>query len=109
LTPDRRRELVDKAILHSKDVQPLLHQFAVLGKIADRLIDLGDVERAQALLREGEGLRKDTPELNLGALHGSLRLTEPLARLDLPAALRMAEEIEQGIRKKAARDPSRAL
>jgi protocatechuate 3,4-dioxygenase beta subunit len=107
LAPERKRAFLDQAILHSKGVTPLLHRFNVTGQIADRLIGLGDVERARTLLREGQELARTIPRGDKAAEHAPLYLTETLAQLDLPAALKIVEEQRQDARKTEPGDRSR--
>ena len=73
------------------------------GQIADKLIDLGEKERARKLLAEAEELGRPTVKGNVGGFNLGI-VAEALARLDLPAALKMLDDLAQQVRKNDKRD-----
>ncbi len=107
LTAERKRALLGQASLNSKTITSLDDRFSALGEIADRLIDLGDVERARAVLKEGQELAGGLARGDKGSEDGPLYLVESLARLDLPAALKIVEGFEQDARKDGSEDGHR--
>ncbi len=99
----RQRAFLDQALLHTKEASPLIFRVMGLGKIAERLVALGDVERARALLRDARAICEAEGK---GPTGKGLRrqLSIPLARVDLPGAVQMLEELEQEARKTDAGD-----
>ena len=77
----------------------------MLGQIADRLLDLGDIDRARAVLARA-ALAGSLGKGNKGTEHCPPVLAEALARLDLPAALKIIEDLEQDARKNEKGDRS---
>ena len=64
-----------------------MHRFNVLGQIADRLIDLGDLDRARTVLRESLEQARSIGKEDKSAERLPIYLAVALSRLDLPAAL----------------------
>ena len=92
------RELIDQALLNARAVKSPEERLRFYGPIADKLIDLGEKERARKLLAEAEELAKPTVKGNKGGFSlGSV--AEALARLDLPAALKMLDDLAQQVQK----------
>ena len=81
-----------------------LARIAVPVTIADRLIDLGEFEQARKILHEAERTVKDiiknadTPYYPVGRIAGVL------ARIDLPAALAILDDLERRGRKSQPRN-----
>jgi protocatechuate 3,4-dioxygenase beta subunit len=105
--PERRRALLDQALLNGKTATPLVQRFNMLGQIADRLIDLGDAEWAGAVLREARDVARNLPEGDTNTKHCLLYITAGLSRLDLPAALKILADQEEIARKTESGDRSR--
>ncbi|MHB1557921.1 MAG: carboxypeptidase regulatory-like domain-containing protein [Isosphaeraceae bacterium] len=99
----RQRAFLDQALLHTKEARPLVFRVMGLGKVAERLVDLGDVERARAMLRNARAIC-DAEGKGPNGKGLRMQLTVPLSRVDLPDALRMLEELEQDARKTQAGD-----
>lgn len=94
----RLREIVDQALLNARAVKSPIDRLSMYAQIADKLIDLGERERARKLLREAEEIAGPTIKGNKGGFNLGI-VAEALARLDLPAALKMLDDLDQQIRK----------
>ena len=106
LIANRKCAFLDQAILNSKTVTPMWHRFNVLGHIANQLIDLGDVDRARAVLRQGQELARNIGEGDRNSDQSPLYITAALARLNLPAALAIVQDLEENARKTTPGDRS---
>ena len=62
-------------------------KLSVLGRIADRWLDVGETERAEKLLREGRELAKTIPP----PAYEVVAFSESLARVDLTEALALVD------------------
>ncbi len=60
LEPTRTLQVVDQAILNARSVGRANLKLYLLAQISDRLIELGEIERAKRLIREGEELARKT-------------------------------------------------
>jgi hypothetical protein len=83
----RKLELLAQAQLQAKAIKEPAGKVRLLGRVADRYLELGETASAEPLLREGRALANEvTPP-------GYERVTfaEALARVDLPAALALIE------------------
>jgi len=98
LEKTRVREFVDQALLNARAVKSPEERLRFYGQIADKLIDLGEKERARKLLAEEEELAKPTVKGNKGGFNLGI-VAEALARIDLPAALQMLDGLAQQVRK----------
>jgi len=92
----RKLDLLNKALLHARTETDPLHKLAGLGMIGYRLLDLGETERGTQVLREGQRLADTLPKFVAGQqnptiAHGRGRFAAKLARIDAPAALKLAE------------------
>jgi hypothetical protein len=99
LAKPRLRELTDQALLNARAMKSPADRVMFFGRIADKLIDLGDKERARRLLAETEELARPTVK---GIKAGGYNLgiaAEALARLDLPAALKMIDDLAREAKK----------
>jgi len=105
LDPGRVKELLAQAAVNARatEASPLARIVVPL-RIADRLIDLGEIEQARKLLQEAERTFKEmTKNANrLGYLHGAI--AGVLARIDLEAALAILDDLERTARKTTSRD-----
>jgi hypothetical protein len=100
----RVREFVDQALVNSRAIKSTEYRVMALARIADRLIDLGEKEQARKTLQDAEALARPTSKGNQTAFTRELQVAEVLARVDLPAALRLMEESIQEVRKKDRTD-----
>lgn len=106
--PSFRRELLDRAEREGRKIEVPGQAASLLARIADRRLDLGDVERGAALVREAmaiaekpdepvavdprNGVRVAVVARPAQALHGARNdLAPALARVDLPAALKLLD------------------
>jgi hypothetical protein len=92
----RRVDLLNKALLHARAETDPLRKLDELGMIGYRLLDLGETERGTQVLREGERLADTLPKFVAGQRNSSIahargRFAAKLARIDAPAALKLAE------------------
>ena len=88
----RRLELLDQALLQARGVKEADKRPLCLGRIADRLLELGETDKATKLLREGEKLARELPN---AAFAGYVRgaFAEELAQIDLDAALALTKDL----------------
>jgi len=98
LDKTRVRELMNQALLNCRAMKSPADRLRIYGQVADKLIDVGDREQARKLLAEAEALGRSTTKAETGALELGV-VAEALARLDLPAALKMLDELAQQVRK----------
>ena len=82
----QRREWLAEALHHARAVQKAEHRVLYLGKVAERLLTLGDKEQAAKVFREGLESAQKLPSAELFA--------ESLARFDLPAALDLIKDLK---------------
>lgn len=92
-TAARKRTILARAAVHAKTVQDPAHRVVVLGKVAEKLIDLGDREAAARLL---ETARPTAGELTPAEWSGFAlgRFAETLALVDTPAAVKLVESLK---------------
>ena len=95
---ETRRELADQALLNARAIKSVEDRFTTYARVADKLIDLGEKDRARKLLAEAEELARPTRKGNYGGFNLGL-VAQALARLDLPAGLKMVEDLEAEVRK----------
>jgi hypothetical protein len=111
-TLDLRRDLLDRALRRTREIQAHDQKVVLLAQVADRLFDLGDPGKATPIAREAAAPKKaDKPDgadgaasaralvatLEVGGSSGVQReLAEALARVDLPAALKLIEGEKDG-------------
>lgn len=99
--PSFRRELLERAERGARKVDAPGSAASLLAGVADRRLDLGEVGRGAALIREAMAIaeKPDEPvagvvvgDLGDKALHGVRGVLAPaLARVDLPAALKLVD------------------
>jgi RNA polymerase sigma factor (sigma-70 family) len=89
---DGKRELLDHALQFARETKEPAERAYLLGRIAEGYLDLGDRDRATALLREAEAL---AAKLATTGSDGDRRafVADSLARVDLPAALRLLGDL----------------
>jgi hypothetical protein len=90
----RKVEVLAQAQLQAKGIKQPEQKLRMLGRLVDRWLDLGERDRALALLNEGKALAKEVPPPG----YELTTFAEALARVDLPAALALND---------AARDSAR--
>ncbi len=92
---DRKVELLVQAQLQAKSITEPGQKLRLLGRVADRWLDLGETDRAGALLREGRALAKEVPPPG----YEITKFAEPLARVDLPDALALIDAAREMARR----------
>ncbi len=85
----RRVELLDQALLHARGVKDGDKRLACLGRVADQLLELGEMVRATKVLREGEKVARELP----AAGYARAAFAEELAQIDLDAALALTRDL----------------
>ncbi len=89
--PDRtrRENLLERALADTHRVARADVKVGLLNRIADRWLDLGSIERARPILREGQAILADWPKDNW--FFGAEAFAATLAVIDLPAATAIFE------------------
>ncbi len=85
--PAWRRGLLELALDRARDVADRSQSIVLMAGVADRMLASGNRERGTAAVREVETLVASQPQS--GGLYPRGDLAEALARLDLPAALKL--------------------
>jgi hypothetical protein len=88
----RKRDLLDRATLQARGTKEPQFRLAGLSQIADRLLDLGELERATKVLREGQAVAKELPNA-AWAGYAKGAFAEELAQIDVPAALELTRDL----------------
>ena len=101
----RLKELVAQAMLNAQApaARPLA-RIDVPAKLADRLIDSGEIEQARKLLQEAEHFFKEMTKNASRPSYVLGQVANVLARIDLPAALAILDDLERTARKSESRD-----
>ena len=81
-----------------------LARIDVPAKLADRLIDSGEIEQARKLLQEAEHSFKEMTKNASRPGYVLGQVANVLARIDLPAALAILDDLERTARKSESRD-----
>ncbi len=81
---DRGAELLDRALAEARRATGAGTKLTLFQRIADRWLDLGDLDRATPILREGQAVIEASPRATY--LHQAAPFGESLAVIDLPAA-----------------------
>jgi protocatechuate 3,4-dioxygenase beta subunit len=112
-----KRECVEHALQDALSIPEPSRRIVSLAKVADRLIDLGEVARATRLLDEARLIAVSLPLMATGG-HARVEYAESLARVDPARALALTEDILDPVafdrsrlriaRRLASSDPSRA-
>lgn len=97
---ERRDGLLHEALVQTRVENDVGNKVYLMGRIADRWLDLGQRERATALVREGQVLAEQLPSPSEAtqrdtAVHMRGRFAGALARIDGPAALALIEGFEE--------------
>jgi protocatechuate 3,4-dioxygenase beta subunit len=89
----RKSGLLDQALLHGKSVREPAMRAALLGAIAERWFDLGQVDRAKDLLREGRSLAAALNSGESDSAYARGMVAEALAPIDLEPALALVRDL----------------
>ncbi len=87
-----RREWVDRALGDARSIREPSRRVVALARVADRLLDLGETDRATQLLAEAQPLAEALPRNASGALPRA-EFAEALARVDPAKALALTEDL----------------
>ena len=87
-----KRECVEHALQDARSIPDPSRRVVSLAKVADRLIDLGEVARATRLLDEARPIAESLPLTGTGG-HARIEFAEGLARVDPAHALALTEDI----------------
>jgi protocatechuate 3,4-dioxygenase beta subunit len=104
LAPDRARELIAQAAVNARNMKTGGERTRCYARIADHWVDLGEKERARVLLDEALELGKNEAKANSGRSFTLAAVAETLARLDLPAGLKLLDDLARDVRKNDSRD-----
>ena len=106
----RVQELIAQAMLSARAPQARpLARIAVPAILADRLIDLGEIEQARKLLQQAERSFKEMTENASRPRYLLGQVACVLARIDLPAALVILDDVERTTRTSQARNTTNSL
>lgn len=99
----RRAELLTTASLHARAESDVGQRVELMGRIAERWLDLGERERGTSLLREGQKLAEGLPAPSEAAsrahdlsAHMRAYFAGSLARIDGPAAIELSTGFPAG-------------
>ncbi|MGP0063617.1 MAG: carboxypeptidase regulatory-like domain-containing protein [Isosphaeraceae bacterium] len=106
LRPDQARELLIQADVNAKGMKYLMFRIPIEAQIADHWLDLGETDRARAALDDALALARGSAKGNRNVDYNLGRIAEVLARLDLPAALKLIDDLERDVRKNEKVDRS---
>jgi Carboxypeptidase regulatory-like domain len=111
-----KRDCVEQALTDARSIREPSRRVVGLAKVADRLIDLGEIARATRLLQEARTIADSLPVTGAGG-HARIEFAERLARVDPVNALILTEAILDPVafdlcrlriaRRLASSDPSR--
>ncbi len=87
--PEFRRELLERALRRAREIEEPGQAASQLARVADRWLDLGDVDRGSGLVREAQVLAEKPRPQTFPDPRDDLALA--LARVDLPSALKLVE------------------
>jgi protocatechuate 3,4-dioxygenase beta subunit len=82
--PARRGEWLDRALTEARRVEAAEAKLPLLRQLADRWLDVGELDRAKPILREGQTVIEAMPHESYS--YAREQFGEVLAVLDLPAA-----------------------
>jgi len=89
--PEFRRDLLERAGRGARESEEPSQAASQLARVADRWLDLGDADRGSKLVREAQALAEKPSQRPFPAPRDDLALALALARVDLPAALKLLE------------------
>jgi protocatechuate 3,4-dioxygenase beta subunit len=104
LRPDRVKELLVQAGVNARSLKSPEYRIPLETQIAGHWLDLGETGRARALLDDALTLARDATKGIKRVDYSLGRVAEVLARIDLPAGLKILDDLERDVRKKEARD-----
>jgi Carboxypeptidase regulatory-like domain len=86
-------QVLDLALLNARSAkEPDGIRLVLMGRVAERFLDLGEMERGRAILREGEAIAKQLPKAGfVGYARGAF--AEELVQIDLEAALALTNDL----------------
>ena len=87
--PEFRRELLERAARQASDHEDSGQAASLLARIADRWLDLGETDRGSDLVRKAQALAEKPRQQPFPDPRDDLAMA--LARIDLPAALKLLE------------------
>ena len=106
LPPARVQELLAQAAVNARGMKSPSYRIIIEAQIAGHWLDLGEPDRARPLLQESLALGRDTVKGIKNGGYNLAEVAEGLARLDLPAALKLLDDLERGARQNDPRDRS---
>jgi RNA polymerase sigma factor (sigma-70 family) len=86
-------ELLAQALLHARGVQNAAHRVVAVAMVVKRLREVGEIERADKLLRENEATARELPTVEWPG-YARAAFAEELAVIDLPAALALIKDLQ---------------
>ncbi len=86
--------LIERLLLDARAIPEPANRVIVLARIAERLIDLGETDRATALLREVEPTARELPTEDRGG-YARGAFAEELSQIDPEAAIKLAESVRR--------------
>lgn len=89
----RKLELLHDSLVNARRAEDPALRLAMLGWVAEALLDLGEREAATEILREGEKLAADLPSADMAG-YARAAFAEELAQIDLEAALPLVASLE---------------
>jgi hypothetical protein len=106
LDPVRLKELLAQATpnVRATTAPPLTRI-----NVADRFIDLGEIDQARKLMREAEGSFNEASKNAARPAYALGHIAGVLARIDLPAALAILDDLDRAAQKNDSRDATRIL
>jgi hypothetical protein len=81
------------ALLHARAIEDASHRLVHTTAVAKRLRDLGETQRADKLLRDGEAMARELPKAGW-ATYARGNFAAELAVIDLPAALPLIKDLK---------------
>ena len=92
LTRARKLELLAEGLVLGRQVKTPEHRIHAFGAVGERLLDLGEREQAERVLREGQRIAE---QLSNAAFAGYSKgaFAEELAQIDVKAALKLCEKL----------------
>jgi hypothetical protein len=94
-TRERKNELLAQALLQARGIKPPGERMRLLGRVAERWLELGEKDRAVALFREARSLAKEVPP----PAYDVAMFAQNLASVDLAAALTLVENAKDVARR----------
>ncbi|HZW31549.1 MAG TPA: hypothetical protein VFF52_12630 [Isosphaeraceae bacterium] len=99
LPPARVRELLAQSGVNARGMKSPAYRIPFEAGIAGHWLDLGEPERARPFLEEALALGQNTGKGSKTVNFNLGQVAEGLARLDLPAALKILDDLERDARK----------